>query len=167
MGDVDKVRIDFVCVENAGRSQIAAAFAERERENRGLTDVVDIHSGGTDPAEQPHEEVINAMSEAGIDISDQTPKYVVLDDLKESHFLITMGCSISKFNPSSYGVEYRAWDIENPAGKDSETVRNARDEIKTRVSELFDEIEKIAEERETETTNSSRVTERIKSVFRF
>ena len=69
---MDKIRLDFVCVHNAGRSQMAAAFAERERAERGLENVVEIHSGGTDPADTVHEEVIEAMAEVGVDIADKT-----------------------------------------------------------------------------------------------
>ncbi|MFC6720091.1 low molecular weight phosphatase family protein [Halobacteriaceae bacterium SHR40] len=100
MTDNDTIRIDFVCVHNAGRSQMAAAFAERECAERNLESDVEIYSGGTDPADGVHDEVVQVMSEVGIDITDREPKYVAdLDRLKESHYLVTMGCSISKFNP--------------------------------------------------------------------
>ena len=137
----DTIRIDFICVHNAGRSQMAAAFAEREREERDLDDVVEVHSAGTDPADSVHEEVVDAMAEIGVDMSDRSPSWVVLDDLKDSHYLVTMGCAITEFNPAQYGVESRAWDVTNPDGKEMEMVREVRDEIERRVSELFDEIE--------------------------
>jgi protein-tyrosine-phosphatase len=167
MASTGKIRIDFLCVENAGRSQIAAAFAEREREERDLTDVVEVHSAGTNPADHLHEGVVSAMSEIGIDISDRTPGYVVIENLKESHFLITMGCSISEINPRHYGIESRAWDIRNPAGKDVETVREVRDEIEARVTDLFDEIEETANERTAEKNLSQRVSNAIKSALPF
>lgn len=141
-----KVRVDFICVHNAGRSQMAAAFAERECAYRDLEDVVEVHSGGTDPKEEVHDEVVHAMSEVGIDLSDRTPKYVPdLEQLRESDYLVTMGCSISKFNPGSYGVKSYTWDLRNPDGEDPETVRRVRDEIESRVNELFDEIEPMVE----------------------
>ena len=106
MISIGKIRLDFVCVRDVGRSQMAAAFAERERAERGLEDIVEIHSGGTDPADTVHEEVIEAIAEVGINIADKTPAYVAdLDNLKDTDYLVTMGCSITKFNPARYGVE--------------------------------------------------------------
>ena len=97
---------------------------------RRLEDLVEIQSGGTDPADTIHEEVVEATAEAGVDIADKTPKYVAdLDDLKDTDYLVTMGCSITKFNPAQYGVESREWDLVNPDGQDMETVREVRDEI--------------------------------------
>ena len=66
-----EIRLDFVCVRDVGRSQMAAAFVERERAERGSEDIVEIHSGGTDPADTVHEEVIEAMAEVGVDIADR------------------------------------------------------------------------------------------------
>ncbi|PSQ58761.1 MAG: low molecular weight phosphatase family protein [Halobacteriales archaeon SW_9_67_25] len=163
MAATDTVRIDFICVHNAGRSQMAAAFAERERAERGLEEVVEIHSGGTDPADEIHSEVVDAMAEEEFDLSDRSPSWVVLDDLKDSHYLVTMGCSITEFNPAQYGVESRAWDLTNPDGKDMETVREVRDEIERRVSGLFDEIERTAAESDDE---SESVTARVSSAVR-
>ncbi|PSP95734.1 low molecular weight phosphatase family protein [Halobacteriales archaeon QS_4_62_28] len=167
MAQTSTIRLDFLCVQNAGRSQMAAAFAERERDERGLDDLVEIHSGGTDPADQIHEEVAAAMSEIGIDLSDRKPRYVVLENLKDSHFLITMGCSISQFNPARYGVEHQAWDLTNPDGKEMETVREVRDEIEQRVQRLFDEIEQTANERTVQKSLSQRVTSAIRDTISF
>ncbi len=156
MGPIEKIRVDFVCVHNAGRSQMAAAFAERECAERGLEDVVEIHSGGTDPADTLHEEVVETMAEVGINIADRTPEYVAdLDQLKESNYLITMGCAITKFNPAQYGVESHEWDLTNPDGRDMETVREVRDEIESRVESLFDEIGQVAD-KERQDSDSSR-----------
>lgn len=150
------IRIDFLCVHNAGRSQIAAAFAERECSDRGLTDIVDIHSGGTEPADTVHDEVVEAMAEVGLDVADQTPTYVAeLDQLKDSDYLITMGCSITRFNPAQYGVESREWDLTNPDGQEMALVREVRDEIESRVESLADELERLVEE-ERATVDSSR-----------
>jgi protein-tyrosine-phosphatase len=107
------------------------------------------------------------MSEVGIDPSDRKPRYVVLEDLKDSHFLITMGCSISQFNPAQYGVEHRAWDLTNPDGKEMETVRDVRDEIEQRVHDLFDEIEQTANERTVQKSLSQRVTSAIRDTIPF
>ncbi len=168
MDNSGPIRIEFICVHNAGRSQMAAAFAERERDERDLDDVVEINSGGTDPAEEVHREVVAAMSEVDIDISDRSPTWVVLDDLKDSHYLVTMGCSITEFNPAQYGVESRAWDLTNPDGKDMETVREVRDEIERRVAELFDEIERTAAESDDEPESvSARVSSAVRDALSF
>ena len=129
---------------------MAAAFAERERARRGLEEVVEIASAGTRPADSVHDEVIEAMDEVGIDVSGRTPTFVVLEDLEESHFVITMGCTVSEFDPSHYGVESRVWPLMNPEGEDVELVRSVRDEIERRVVALFDEIEEIAHDRAAE-----------------
>ncbi len=168
MADSEPIRIEFICVHNAGRSQMAAAFAERERDERGLEEVVEVHSGGTDPAETVHDEVVRAMAEVDIDISDRSPTWVVLDELKDSHYLVTMGCSITEFNPAQYGVESRAWDLTNPDGKDMETVREVRDEIERRVAELFDEIERTAAESDDEPDSvSARVSSAVRDALSF
>ena len=161
------LRVDFLCVENAGRSQMAAAFAEREASERGLEDVVEIHSAGTKPADKIHDTVVEAMAEVDIDISDRSPKWVVLDELEHSHFVITMGCTISEFSPSKYGVEHREWGLTDPGGEDMETVRAVRDELERQVDDLFDEIENIARDLETQKSLSQRVTETIKNALSF
>lgn len=151
----DDVRLDFVCVHNAGRSQMAAAFAERERSERGLEDVVEIHSGGTEPADAVHEEVVEAMAEVGIDMTDRNPKWVAeLEQLENSDYLVTMGCSIMQFDPAQYGVESHEWDLINPDGQDMETVRDVRDEIEARVDTLFDDVERLVEEERANTDSS-------------
>jgi protein-tyrosine-phosphatase len=168
MAATDSIRIDFICVHNAGRSQMAAAFAERERDERGLEDVVAVHSAGTDPADAIHEEVVDAMAEVGIDISDRSPTWVVLDDLKDSHYLVTMGCTITEINPAQYGVESRTWDLTDPEGEDLETVRAVRDGIERRVSELFDEIERTAAESDDEPESvSARVSSAVRDALSF
>jgi protein-tyrosine-phosphatase len=166
MASEKQFRIDFVCVENAGRSQMAAAFAERECAQRGICDQVSIHSGGTRPADAVHDDVIEAMTEVDIDISDRTPSYVVLDDLKDSHYLITMGCHISEFNPAQYGVESREWEFKDPGEVDLETVREIRDDIEERVGLLFDEIQSIETDAEPERASvTTRVRTTIRDVF--
>jgi protein-tyrosine-phosphatase len=164
MASSDTIRLDFICVHNAGRSQMAAAFAERERDERGLEDVVEVHSGGTDPAEAVHEAVVDAMMEVGFDLSGRSPSWVVLDDLQDSHYLVTMGCSITEFDPARYGVESRSWDLTNPDGKEMDTVRTVRDEIERRVEKLFDEIERTAATEAGEDSGS--LSERVGSAVR-
>ncbi len=163
MASINKIRLDFVCVHNAGRSQMAAAFAERERAERGLEGIVEIHSGGTDPADTVHEEVVEAMAECGIDIADKTPKYVAdLADLKNTDYLVTMGCSITKFNPAQYGVESHEWNLVNPDGQDMETVREVRDEIEHQVETLFDELERLADEKQANVDSAGGVITAIR-----
>lgn len=151
----DTLRLDFVCVHNAGRSQMATAFAERERADRDLVDVVEIHTGGTQPADAVHEAVVEAMAEVGIDITDRSPKWMPdLDPLADSDYVITMGCTITKCNPDQHGVESHEWNLTDPVGRDVATVRKVRDEIETRVVALFDELEELADERRAETDES-------------
>ncbi|RLM59334.1 low molecular weight phosphatase family protein [Halobellus sp. Atlit-31R] len=166
MSDQRPIRIDFICPKNAGRSQVAAVFAERERARRGLDDVVEIHSAGTRPADRVHDEVVAAMDELGVDLAERTPKFVVLEDLEESHFVITMGCTVAEFNPSHYGVESRVWPLMNPEGEEMDLVRAVRDETEQRVVALFDEIEAIAEDRAAERSLSERVVDAVSSALR-
>ena len=161
----ETLRVDFLCVENAGRSQMAAAFAEREAAERGLADVVEVHTAGSSPADEIDSGVVAAMAEVDIDISDRSPSWVVVEDLEQSHFVVSMGCTINEFSPSSYGVEYRAWDITNPRDADIETVREIRDELERRVSDLFDEIESVARDLEASASLSERVTSAIRETF--
>jgi protein-tyrosine-phosphatase len=97
------------------------------------------------------------MAEVNIDLSEATPTYVVLDELKQRHFVITMGCTIPEFTPASYGVELRVWTLETPERQDIEAVRPIRDEIELRVESLFDEIETNAEKRPTDRSLSGQV----------
>jgi protein-tyrosine-phosphatase len=145
---------------------MAAAFAERERATRGFESIVEIHSAGTRPAERVHDEVVEAMAEIDIDVSDRSPTYLILEDLEQSHFIITMGCTVAEFNPKHYGVESREWNLTNPDGKDMETVRDVRDEVERRVEALFDEIEEIAADRAESKSLPQRVSEAISDVFR-
>jgi len=135
------VRMTFMCVENAGRSQMAAALAERERERRGLDDQVEIDSAGTHPADAVHPVVVEAMAEIDIDISDRVPRLVDLETLKRMDYVVMMGCYIAEFAPGSFGGDSREWDLANPEGQDIETVREIRDDLTARIGDLFDEIE--------------------------
>lgn len=153
--DERPIRIAFMCVQNAGRSQIATAYAERERERRELTERVEILTGGTRPADHVHETVVEAMGEEEFDLSDRTPGYVDLEELRTCDYLVTMGCSISEFNPASFGIDSRGWPLTDPEGEDLETVREIRDEIEERVQKLFDEIEGERESTASQSPNTA------------
>jgi len=129
--------IGFVCVQNAGRSQMSAAFARAERDRRGLDDV-EILTGGTHPADAVHEGVIVAMDEIGIDLSDREPRGISTAELDGCDVVATMGCSTLELDAD---VDVRNWDLPDPDGKPPEAVREIRETIRGRVAELFDEIE--------------------------
>lgn len=135
----DPVRIAFVCVQNAGRSQMASAFARRELGDRGLEDEVELLTGGTRPAERVHPEVVDAMEAVGIDVSDRSPRNVTFEALQSSDYVITMGCK--EACPAGRTGENRDWDLGDPDGRPSEQVAGIRDEIEERVNALFDELE--------------------------
>ena len=128
-----KPEILFLCVHNAGRSQMAAGFARR----RGGDRVV-IHSAGTDPGEVLNPAVIEAMHEKGIDITDQTPQALTDAMGRNSDVIVTMGCGDSC--PVYPGKRYLDWELTDPAGKSLEEVRVIRDEVEQHVDVLFDEL---------------------------
>ncbi|ELY85008.1 arsenate-mycothiol transferase ArsC [Natrinema altunense] len=136
----DPIRIAFVCVQNAGRSQMATAFAERERDRRGLADRVEILTGGTRPADGVHEEVIAVMDDVGIDLADRTPREITPDELRSCDTVATMGCSTLEFGGVDAAVDVRDWALADPDGRDLEAVREIRDGIEDRVAALFDEF---------------------------
>lgn len=108
------------------------------------------------------------MAEVKVDIADKTPKYVAdITDLKNTDYLITMGCSITKFNPAQYGMESHEWDLVNPDGQDMETVREVRDEIERRVETLFNELERIADEKRASADYSGGVITAIRDSLSF
>lgn len=129
-------RFGFVCVQNAGRSQMSAAFADRERGRRGLEDDVAILTGGTHPADEVHPEVVEAMAELDIDLSDRTPREVSTDELNDCTVVATMGCSTLELDAD---VTVHDWALDDPHGRSIDEVRTIRDEIESRVSDLFDE----------------------------
>ena len=130
-----------MCVQNAGRSQMSTAFAEREREARDLTDDVAILTGGTRPADAVHGEVVDAMADVGIDISDRTPRAITEEELQSCDYVATMGCSTLEVGTVGEGTDVRDWALTDPDGGSPEEVAAIRDEIAGRVSDLFDEIE--------------------------
>ncbi|OYR54632.1 arsenate-mycothiol transferase ArsC [Halorubrum halodurans] len=138
--DADPTRIAFVCVQNAGRSQMAHAFAERELATRRLDGAVELVTGGTRPADHVHAEVVEAMAAVGVDLGDRTPREVTFEEIRASDYVITMGCSAEDVCPAGWAGENRDWSLEDPDGKSAETVARIRDEIERRVIALFDEI---------------------------
>ena len=137
----DPVRVAFMCVQNAGRSQMSTAFAERERERRGLGDEVEILTGGTHPADRVHEEVVEVMAELGFDLSDRVPRAITAEELESCDYVATMGCSTLELDADGSRVDVRDWALEDPDGRDLDAVRAIRDDIERRVSALFDELE--------------------------
>ena len=135
------LRIAFVCVQNAGRSQMAYALAQREVEQRGLEDEIELITGGTRPADHVHDEVIRAMHAVGIDISGQTPREITFEETQGSDYVITMGCSADDVCPAGWAGENRDWNLDDPDGKSAAEVGRIRDEIERRVNDLFDEVE--------------------------
>jgi protein-tyrosine-phosphatase len=133
-------RVAFVCVQNAGRSQIAAAFAERELDRRNVGGQIELVTGGTRPADHIHDVVVDAMRELDIDISDRTPREVTPDELQAVDLVVTMGCSASDVCPATWNGENRDWGLDDPHERPIEEVREIRDEIEARVVALFDEL---------------------------
>jgi arsenate reductase (thioredoxin) len=123
----------FVCVHNAGRSQMAAGLLDSLADGR-----VRVRSAGSEPADEVNPAAREAMAEIGIDIAKELPKPLTDEAVRESDAVITMGCGDScPFYP---GKRYEDWDLEDPAGKDIETVRRIRDEIEERVRTLLSEL---------------------------
>jgi protein-tyrosine-phosphatase len=135
------VRVAFMCVQNAGRSQMSTAYAKQERERRDLDDDVDILTGGTHPADHVHDVVVEVMQEEGFDLSNRTPREISTAELESCDYVATMGCSTLELDTEGSGVDVRDWALDDPDGSDLERVREIRDEIHDRVSALFDEIE--------------------------
>ena len=123
----------FVCVHNAGRSQMAAAFLKHHGGER-----VEVLSAGSAPANTINPSVVEAMLEAGIDISAEVPKILTNEAVQESDVVITMGCGDAcPFYP---GKRYLDWKLDDPAGHGVESVRPIRDEIEQRILNLLSEL---------------------------
>ena len=129
----EKPTVLFVCVHNAGRSQIAAGYL---RDLAG--DRVDVLSAGSEPKDQINPVAIEAMAEEGIYIAGNTPKILTVDAVKESDVVITMGCGDAC--PIFPGKRYEDWDVDDPAGRDLEAVRRIRDDIDARVRMLLETL---------------------------
>lgn len=129
----EKPEILFLCVHNAGRSQMAAGFA---RLHGG--DQVIVHSAGTAPGEELNPSVVEVMRERGIDITDQTPQVLTEAMGLRSDVIITMGCGDTC--PVYPGKRYLDWELIDPAGRSLDDVRPIRDDIERRVNALLDEL---------------------------
>ena len=123
----------FVCVHNAGRSQMAAAFLTHLAGNR-----VQVRSAGSTPADAVNPAVVRAMAEVGIDISREVPKVLTTEAVQASDVVITMGCGDTC--PFFPGKRYLDWELPDPAGQGVEAVRPIRDEIDRRIRELVAEL---------------------------
>ncbi|MFC4147883.1 arsenate reductase ArsC [Micromonospora mangrovi] len=129
----DKPSVLFVCVHNAGRSQMAAGWL---RHLAG--DTVEVRSAGSAPADTVNPAAVEAMREVGIDITDQTPTLLAYATAESSDVIVTMGCGDAC--PVFPGKRYEDWQLADPAGKGVEAVRPIRDEIRTRVADLLAEL---------------------------
>jgi arsenate reductase len=129
----DKPSVLFVCVHNAGRSQMAAGWL---RHLAG--DAVEVRSAGSLPADQVNAAAVDAMAEVGVDIAGQQPKVLSTEAVEASDIVITMGCG--DVCPIFPGKRYEDWKLEDPAGKGVEAVRPIRDEIEFRIRQLLDEL---------------------------
>lgn len=129
----NKPSVLFVCVHNAGRSQMAAGFMNHLGQGR-----VEVLSAGSAPKDSINPVAVEAMAEIGIDISNNTPKILTPEAVQQSDAVITMGCGDAcPFYP---GKRYEDWVLEDPAGQGIESVRVIRDEIKVRVENLLSEL---------------------------
>ncbi|MFF0623282.1 arsenate reductase ArsC [Streptomyces sp. NPDC004296] len=130
MTDSRKPSVLFVCVHNAGRSQMAAAFLTHHAQGK-----VEVRSAGSAPADTVNPAVVQAMAEVGIDLSAETPKALTAETVQASDVVITMGCGDAC--PIFPGTRYLDWELEDPAGQGVEAVRPIRDEIQARIRELL------------------------------
>jgi arsenate reductase (thioredoxin) len=126
-------RVLFVCLHNAGRSQMSEALFERAAagQHKG-------RSAGTEPGERVHPEVVTAMHELGIDLSRRIPRKLSQGDAEWADVVVTMGCGDEC--PYAPGKRYLDWELEDPKGRPLDEVRRTRDEIERRVVELLDEL---------------------------
>ena len=130
---MSKPSVLFVCVHNAGRSQMAAAFLTH------LSDgAVEVRSAGSAPAESVNPSAVQAMAEVGIDIAPEKPKILTDQAVRESDVVITLGCGDTC--PFYAGKRYEDWVLDDPAGKGVEAVRPLRDEIRRRVEALLSDL---------------------------
>lgn len=134
VGSLDRPGVLFLCVHNAGRSQMAAGFL------RHLTgESVDVFSGGSDPGTEQNKTVIEAMAEVGIDISSHYPQPWTDEIARAADVIITMGCGDAC--PIYPGKRYEDWELDDPSGQPLETVRPIRDDIRQRVEQLIASLE--------------------------
>ncbi len=129
----DKPTVLFVCVHNAGRSQMAAGYLKHLSAG-----AVEVLSAGSEPKDQINPTAVEAMAEDGIDITGNLPKVLTTAAVKESDVVITMGCGDTC--PIFPGKRYEDWELADPAGQGIEAVRPIRDDIKARIVKLLDEL---------------------------
>jgi arsenate reductase len=129
----NKPAVLFVCVHNAGRSQMAAGYLSALAGDR-----VDVFSAGSEPKDEINPVAIEAMAEEGIDIAGNVPKILTVDAVKQADVVITMGCGDAC--PIFPGKRYEDWQLDDPAGQGIESVRPIRDDIKRRIEQLLSEI---------------------------
>jgi len=123
----------FVCVHNAGRSQMAAGFLQHLGGGR-----IEVLSAGSEPTDRVNAVAVDAMAEVGIDIAAATPKVLTADAVRVSDVVVTMGCGDAC--PFFPGIRYEDWELDDPAGQGIEAVRPIRDEIRRRVERLVEEL---------------------------
>lgn len=128
-----KPSVLFVCVHNAGRSQMAAAFLSNLSAGQ-----IEVRSAGSAPADIVNPAAVAAMKEVGIDMSTEVPKILTAETVKESDIVITMGCGDAC--PIFPGKRYEDWQLDDPAGQGVEAVRPIRDDIRARVASLISEL---------------------------
>ncbi|MCX4994943.1 arsenate reductase ArsC [Streptomyces longwoodensis] len=133
MSDTATPSVLFVCVHNAGRSQMAAAFLTHLAGDR-----VQVRSAGSAPADTVNQAVVEAMAEVGVDIAAEVPKVLTVEAVQASDVVITMGCGDTC--PVFPGKRYLDWELPDPAGRGVEAVRPIRDEIEKRIRGLVDDI---------------------------
>ena len=136
-GSSDRPSVLFLCVHNAGRSQMAAGWLRRLAGDR-----IDVFSGGSDPGHEVNSAAIEAMNEVGIDISNEFPKPWTDEIARAADVIITMGCGDAC--PIFPGKRYEDWELKDPAGQSVEFVREVRDDIKQRVEALVASLEMAA-----------------------
>jgi arsenate reductase len=129
----DKPTVLFVCVHNAGRSQMAAGWLRAIAGDR-----VEVLSAGSAPKDQINPVAVQAMAEAGVDIANNVPKVLTTESVRESDVVITMGCG--DVCPIFPGKRYEDWELDDPAGQGIDAVRPIRDEIRSRVERLVSEL---------------------------
>jgi arsenate reductase (thioredoxin) len=129
----DRPEVLFVCVHNAGRSQMAAGLLNKLAQGR-----VHVRTAGSEPADEINPRAVEAMNEVGVDLSEEFPKLLSDEAVRAADAVITMGCGDAC--PIYPGKRYEDWELDDPAGQDLDTVRRIRDEIEVRVKKLLDEL---------------------------
>ena len=142
----DRPRVLFVCVHNAGRSQMAAAFTEELGGGR-----VDVRSAGTEPADQVNPGAVEAMREVDIDLTGREPRRLDEEGVREADVVITMGCGDTC--PVFPGIRYEDWELDDPSGRSVEDIRRIRDAIRERVRVLLSSLG-VTSDRGTQTPRS-------------